>query len=141
MRDWGLADREREATVVGSNNFAVSGRLAADGGALVANDMHLGIRVPNTWYRASLEWPDPSSPEGRNRIGGVTLPGVPAVVVGSNTHVAWGFTNTCADWSDIVLLDADPARPDAYLTPQGWRVFERHDEVIEIAGQAPERQT
>ena len=135
-----LDDGERETAAVGSNSFAVSGRLTADAGALVANDMHLGIRVPNTWYRASLEWPDPSNPEGPNRISGVTLPGVPAVVVGSNTYVAWGFSNTYADWSDIVLLDVDPARPNAYLTPQGWRAFERHDEVIEIAGQSPEHQ-
>ena len=135
-----LAEGDREAIALGSNSFAVSGRLTAGGGALVANDMHLGIRVPNTWYRASLAWSDPSSPEGPSQISGVTLPGVPAVVVGSNTHVAWGFTNTHADWSDIVLLDVDPDRPDAYLTPQGWRAFERYDEVIEIAGQSPEHQ-
>ena len=139
----GIGDRgsgvgERESFALGSNSFAVSGRLTADGGALVANDMHLGIRVPNTWYRATLEWPDSSSPAEPNRITGVTLPGVPAVVVGSNTHVAWGFTNTYADWSDIVLLDVDPARPNAYLEPQGWREFERHDEVIEIAGRPSE---
>jgi penicillin amidase len=133
--------RERETAAIGSNSFAVAGRLTPDGGALVANDMHLGIRVPNTWYRASLEWSDPSSPDGPSQITGVTLPGVPAVVVGSNTHVAWGFTNTYSDWSDIVLLDVDPDRPNAYLTPQGWRTFERHDEVIEIAGQPPEPQT
>ena len=135
---WDLGFAQREA--LGSNSFAVSGRLTADGGALVANDMHLGIRVPNTWYRAALEWPDPSNPAEPNRITGVTLPGVPAVVVGSNTHVAWGFTNTYADWSDIVLLEVDPARPNGYLTPQGWREFERHDEIIEVAGEASEHQ-
>jgi penicillin G amidase len=131
---------ERESAAVGSNNFAIAGRLTADGGALVANDMHLTIRVPNTWYRAAFEWPDPSSPNEPNRLIGVTLPGVPAVVVGSNTHVAWGFTNTYADWSDIVLLDVDPARPGGYLTPHGWRAFERHAEVIQVAGQADEHQ-
>jgi len=68
-------------------------------------------------------------------LSGVTLPGVPAVVVGSNTHVAWGFTNTYADWSDIVLLDVDPSRPDRYRTPDGWKTFERHHEVLKIAGQ------
>ena len=136
----GLDTDERDAAAIGSNSFAVAGHLAADGGALLANDMHLGIRVPNTWYRASLEWSAPSRPGGRSQISGVTLPGVPAVVVGSNTHVAWGFTNTYADWSDIVLLDVDPERPDAYLTPQGWQAFERHDEVIEVAGQTPQRQ-
>src|SRR4030095_16238245 len=110
---------ETESAAVGSNNFAISGRLTADGGALVANDMHLTLRVPNTWYRAAFEWPDPSNSNEPNRLIGVTLPGVPAIVVGSNTHVAWGFTNTYADWSDIVLLDIDPARPGGYLTPHG----------------------
>jgi penicillin amidase len=137
---WDLGFDDGEAAAVGSNNFAVSGRLTADGGALIANDMHLSIRVPNIWYRASLEWPDPSNPAEPNRVIGVTLPGVPAVVVGSNTHIAWGFTNTYADWSDIVLLDVDPARPGGYLSPHGWREFERYDEVIPVAGQADEHQ-
>jgi penicillin amidase len=131
---------EPEAAAVGSNNFAVSGRLTADGGALVANDMHLTIRVPNTWYRAALEWPDPENPNDMQRVIGVTLPGVPPVVVGSNTYVAWGFTNTYADWSDIVLLDIDPARPGGYLTPHGWRPFERHEEVIGVAGEDDQHQ-
>ena len=141
-RQWdsGLTERGREAIAIGSNSLAVAGRLTADGGALVANDMHLSIRVPNTWYRASLEWPDSSAPDGRQRLTGVTLPGVPALVAGSNTHVAWGFTNTYADWSDIILLDVDAERPGAYLTPDGWREFERHEEVIEVAGGDPERQ-
>jgi penicillin amidase len=120
---------------VGSNNWVVSGQLTADGGALLANDMHLSVRVPNTWYRAALEWPDPGNPSEPHRLIGITLPGYPALVVGSNTHVAWGFTNTYADWSDIVVLDVDPADPNRYRTPDGWRSFERFDEVIRIAGQ------
>lgn len=124
--DWD-SFRGREAAV-GSNNFAVSGALTANGGALVANDMHLTIRVPNIWYRAELEWPD-------HRLIGITLPGVPALVVGSNTHVAWGFTNTYADWSDIILLETDDAHPNQYRAPDGWRTFESHDEVIRVAGQ------
>jgi penicillin amidase len=129
------SDADGEAAAVGSNSFAVSGRLTADGRALVANDMHLTVRVPNTWYRAALEWSDPATPGEPQRVIGVTLPGVPPVVVGSNTYVAWGFTNTYADWGDIVLLDVDPARPGGYLTSHGWRAFERHDEVIAVAGE------
>ena len=125
-----------EESAVGSNNWAVAGRLTADGGALIANDMHLGIRVPNTWYRAAWEWPAPSGDEGPgHRLYGVTLPGVPAMVVGSNTHVAWGFTNTYADWSDIVVLDTDPQKPDMYRTPGGWRRMETFDETFDIPGQ------
>jgi penicillin G amidase len=119
---------------VGSNNWVVAGRLTTDGAPLVANDMHLAVRVPNTWYRASLEWPDPSSPSGPLRLIGITLPGTPALVVGSNTHVAWGFTNTYADWSDLILLEVDPQDSTRYRTPDGWRNFERYDEVIEVAG-------
>jgi len=133
---------------VGSNSFAVAGSLTNDGAALVANDMHLAVRVPNTWYRAMLEWTDrsarlqadrsvrlqPDQSVTTHRLIGVTLPGVPALVTGSNTHVAWGFTNTYADWTDIVLLDIDPASPDRYRTPDGWRTFEHHDEVVRIAG-------
>jgi len=137
----GVDDRERERAAVGSNSFVVAGRLAATGRPIVANDMHLTIRVPNTWYRASLEWPDAANPEQLHRLTGVTLPGVPAVVVGSNSHVAWGFTNAYADWGDIIPIDVDPARPNQYLTPQGWREFERHEETIEVAGGQSERQT
>lgn len=123
---------------LGSNNWAVAGRFGAHGGAIVANDMHLAVRVPNTWYRALLEWPsaDPAAP---HRLVGLTLPGLPTIVAGSNTHVAWGFTNTYADWSDIVLLEVDPSRPDQYRTPAGWRRFDRHVEVIAVAGKPAER--
>ena len=116
---------------IGSNSFAVSGRLTSDGRALVANDMHLTVRVPDTWYRAVLRWPS-------HVLAGLTLPGFPSLVAGSNTHVAWGFTNTYADWSDIVLIDVDPSNPERYKTPEGWRTLEHHDETIRVAGQADE---
>jgi penicillin amidase len=132
LQEWDPATRRDSA--LGSNNWAVSGQLTADRRAIVANDMHLAIRVPNTWYRAAMEWPDANEPGGRHRVIGVTLPGVPAVVVGSNTHVAWGFTNTYADWSDIVRLEVDPANRRRYRTPDGWRDFESHDEIIRVTG-------
>jgi penicillin amidase len=139
-REDDLSALERDAAALGSNNFAVAARLTDGHGALLANDMHLTIRVPNTWYRAFLEWPDAANPAESHRLIGVTLPGVPALVVGSNTHVAWGFTNTYADWSDIVLLDMDPAQPNRYKTPDGWREFDRHMETLNIAGQPSQQQ-
>ena len=98
--------------------------------------MHLFIRVPNTWYRASMEWPDSANPADPHRLIGVTLPGVPALVTGSNTHIAWGFTNTYADWGDLIELDTDPASPNRYRTPDGWRDFEHFDETIDVDGRA-----
>ena len=126
-------DRE----VLGSNNWAVAGSHTADGHALLANDMHLGIRVPNTWYRASIVRPDGAG--GEIRITGVSLPGTPAIVVGSNGHVAWGFTNSYGDWNDLVVLEVDPRNPDVYRTPQGPRRFERVEELIQVKGEAPVR--
>ena len=130
---WDLGFAAREA--LGSNNWAVSGALTSDGRAIIANDMHLFIRVPNTWYRAAMEWPD-STAESPHRLVGVTLPGVPALVTGSNMHVAWGFTNTWADWGDLVELEIDPSNPNRYRTPSGWREFEKFDEKIAVAGAA-----
>ena len=107
----GIAPRPPEK---GSNNFAVAGRLTATGSALVANDMHLGLSVPNIWYRARLRARD-----GGLDLIGVTLPGTPFLVVGSNTHVAWGFTDGYIEAGDAVVLE--PAQNDTkqYLTPDG----------------------
>ena len=103
-----LAD---ESAIIGSNNWAVDGAHSDNGHALVANDMHLGIGVPNIWYRASMTMPDPSDALGTLRLTGITLPGLPGLVVGSNGHVAWGFTNSGGDWSDLVRIDPDPRDP------------------------------
>jgi len=119
---------------IGSNNWAVSGALTSHGGAILANDMHLRLSVPNPWYRMTLMWPGNDPADAPHRVTGVTLPGGPAIIVGSNGHVAWGFTNTEGDWSDLVIVEVDPGDPDRYLTPDGYRSFERHEELIEVRG-------
>ena len=116
----------------GSNNWAVAGRLTADGGAIVANDMHLGLSAPNIWYRASMHWREPRP----RRLTGVTLPGVPSLVAGSNGDVAWGFTNSTGDWSDLVIVERDPANANRYRTPSGMRSIETLHETIEVKGGA-----
>jgi penicillin amidase len=131
---WDVGVDSRDSAV-GSNNCAVSGRLTEDGAALLANDMHLAVRVPNTWYRAAYAWNDPDP----HLMVGATLPGHPAMVIGSNTNVAWGFTNSYGDFADVLLVDTDPQQPDRYRTPQGWRSFEHYDEVIKVAGDQDDR--
>ena len=117
----------------GSNNFALAGARVAGGGAMVANDMHLGLMVPNTWYRASLVLP------GRT-VTGVTLPGLPGITVGSNGDVAWGFTDAYLDSNDVVIVETDPADPARYRVPDGngWERFETVRETIPVAGGRPE---
>ncbi|MGH8118971.1 MAG: penicillin acylase family protein [Rhodanobacteraceae bacterium] len=120
-------------TGVGSNGFAVGGALAG-GGALLANDPHLHLRVPNIWYRARLRYPDPTDPKRMIDLNGVTLPGAPAMVIGSNGHIAWGFTNTEGDWMDWVRVTRNPKNLLQYRTPAGWATIVKHDETIRVKG-------
>ncbi|MFC5435611.1 penicillin acylase family protein [Rhodanobacter umsongensis] len=119
----------------GSNNFAVAGTLTGSGAAMLANDMHLGLRVPNIWFRTRLRYPDASAPHGQRDVNGVSLPGTPAIVVGSNGQIAWGFTNSYGDWQDWVRVLRDPADPTRYKVPDGWARIESHDEHIRVKGQ------
>ena len=112
---------------VGSNNWAVDGSKTVDGRVIVANDIHIGLSVPNLWYRASLRY-------GNVKTAGIVLPGVPATIIGSNGHVAWGLTNISGDFLDLVQLEINPENPDEYKTPSGWRRFEVVDEQINIKG-------
>jgi penicillin amidase len=119
----------------GSNNWAVDAAHSANGLAMVADDMHLEIAVPNIWYRMRLEFPDAKGEA--SAVTGVALPGTAGIVAGSNGHVAWGFTNTQADWNDLVLVEPG-VKPNTYLTPEGPKEFERVTETIHIKG-APSR--
>jgi penicillin amidase len=122
----------------GSNNFAVAGALTDTGAAMLANDMHLGLRVPDIWFRTRLRYPDAGAPGGTRDAVGVTLPGTPALVVGSNGQIAWGFTNSYGDWMDWVRVVRDPADAGRYEVPDGWATIEHHAERIHVKG-APDR--
>jgi penicillin amidase len=89
-----------EGCAAGSNNWVISGRHTASGMPLLANDMHLGLLVPNIWYMADLQAPG-------YHVSGVTLPGTPGVIAGHNEHVAWGFTALYADVQDLYIEKLD----------------------------------
>ncbi|QTL36590.1 penicillin acylase family protein [Pseudoalteromonas viridis] len=92
-----------EFPLYGSNNWAVTGQHTKTGAAMLSDDMHLGLNAPAIWYRAQLNYDtDTNQPV---QVTGVTLPGAPAVVVGSNNHIAWGFTNGYLDTADWIQLD------------------------------------
>ncbi|WP_223619345.1 penicillin acylase family protein [Lysobacter sp. ESA13C] len=115
---------------IGSNNFAVAGSVTADRRAIVADDMHLGLRAPNLWFRARLRYADPRVPGGRIDASGFTLPGLPALVVGSNGHVAWAFTNSYGDWADW-SREPGCAGDAKAATCAGLRI---HEELIAVKG-------
>jgi penicillin G amidase len=114
----------------GSNAWVLAGSRTRTGAPLLANDPHLGLQAPGVWYLAHLRTPEAE-------LIGATLPGVPAIVLGHNGAVAWGFTNTGADVEDLFIERLDPADPGRYLTPAGSAPFAARDEVIRVKGAAP----
>ncbi len=109
--------------VNGSNDWVVSGAHTVTGKPLLSNDMHLGHQMPNLWYEAHLK-------AAGIDVAGVTLPGMPYVIVGHNQRIAWGFTNVGPTVADAFLerFNAD----GAYQTPQGWQQPEYRQEVIHV---------
>jgi penicillin G amidase len=116
-----------DAPLPGSNSWVVAGSLSSSGKAIIASDMHLPIAVPNTFYRARLVVTGADAID----VSGVSLPGTPLIVAGSNGSVAWAFTNSYGDWSDAVLI-RDGEKADTYRTSAGPRRFDTHRELIHV---------
>lgn len=124
-----------DAVDAGSNSWAVAGAHSSTGAALVANDMHLGQRVPTIWYHARLRLRLPGgqfSPD----LNGVTLPGTPLLVAGSNGHIAWGFTNSYGKWLDVTPLPCTVQGEQVRLAAPGAAPLRLAHEQIRVKGAA-----
>jgi penicillin amidase len=117
--------------VRGSNAWAVSGKHTASGKAMVANDLHLPFGMPPTFYRAAL---DVRGDGTACSLSGITLPGFPFLLAGTNGEVAWGFANAATDAVDLIRLDQTGLRPDEYRTAGGVKAFDRERETIRVRG-------
>jgi penicillin G amidase len=114
--------------VPGSNNWVVSGEHTATGKPLLSNDMHLGHSIPDIWYEAHLTKGDGEDFD----VAGVTLPGLPFVMVGHNRRIAWGLTNLSPDVQDLFIEQSDSNGDIA--TPEGWKAPRISHEVIHVKG-------
>lgn len=118
---------------IGSNSWAVSGKLTTTGMPLLANDPHLGIQMPSIWYQVGLHC-RPKSEACPFSVGGFSFAGVPGVVIGHNDRIAWGFTNTGPDVMDLYILKVNPANPNQYEFNGNWLDFETQTETVRVAG-------
>jgi penicillin amidase len=114
-----------EISVNGSNDWVVSGAHTVTGKPLLSNDMHLGHQMPNLWYEAHLR-------SGAFDVAGVTLPGMPYVVVGHNQRIAWGFTNVGPTVTDVYIENFNAQ--GAYQTPTGWVQADHRAEIVHVKG-------
>jgi penicillin amidase len=114
---------------IGSNSWAISGKLTNTGKPLLANDPHLGIQMPSIWYQIGMR-----CAECGYEVAGFSFAGVPGVVIGHNAKIAWGFTNTGPDVMDLFIEKVNPDNPNQYEVNGAWVDFETREEQIKTAG-------
>jgi penicillin amidase len=114
----------------GVERFAAAPSRSAAGGAILANDPHLGLTAPTIWYLARLEL-------STGGVIGATIPGMPIILAGRSERLAWGLTTAYLDDIDLYVEELNPENPEEYRTPDGWAEFETRREIIEIDGEAP----
>lgn len=111
----------------GSNAWAVSGAHTVSGKPLLSNDMHLEYSIPGIWYMTALQAPG-------LHVVGVSLPGVPGVIVGHNEQIAWGVTNLHFDVQELYTEKLDSAS-GRYLFKGQIEQAQLERETIRVKGQ------
>ena len=118
---------------IGSNSWVVSGDKTSTGAPILANDPHLGSSMPSVWYQVGLHCRD-TGDSCPFDITGFSFAGLPAVVIGHNAQIAWGFTNLGPDVTDFYM---ERLKGNKYLSDEQWHDLDKRDEVIEVAGSDP----
>ncbi len=122
-----LPDAEIDPYLMGSNNWAVSGARTQSHHAILANDPHLNLTLPSIWYQVQVHTP-------QQNCYGVSLPGVPGIIIGFNEDIAWGVTNVSHDVSDWYEVKwANPERTKYDLDGE-IREVQKRIETIGIKG-------
>jgi penicillin amidase len=124
-----FALEETDSFRPGSNNWVVSGQHTVSGKPLLSNDMHLDHQMPNLWFEAHLRTTQTTD---NFDVAGVTLPGVPFVIVGHNQRIGWGFTNVGPTVEDDFIEEFNAQ--GQYKTPAGWVDAQHRQETIHVKG-------
>ena len=127
---WDVPLLPRSARDIGSNNWAVSGSKTSSGNPILCNDPHLPLNLPSLWMEIQIHTPDMN-------VYGVSLPGLPGVVLGFNENVAWGWTNAShdvLDWYEVQWTGPDKTH---YVFDGVERQAEQVVEAILVKGQKP----
>ncbi len=111
----------------GSNQWVVAGSRTGSGLPLLANDTHMLLQIPAIWYQVHLDG-------GDYHVSGVSLTGLPGIVVGHNERCAWGMTTAWQDAQDLYVERLNPANPHQYEFQGAWLDAEVISEEIRVKG-------
>jgi len=133
----GTLPEETDSFRPGSNDWVVSGQHTVSGKPLLSNDMHLDHQMPNLWFAAHLRMNggrmNSGTTSGGFDVAGVTLPGIPFVIVGHNQRIGWGFTNVGPTVEDDFIEEFNAQ--GQYKTPAGWAEPQHRQETIHVKGE------
>ena len=111
-------------THLGSNNWIVNSQMSVSGKPIIANDPHLAYRAPGIWYAAVIKSP-------KWNAAGVTLPGVPGIVIGKNDNISWTLTNIMTDETDFYFETLDSSQTK-YLLDGEWKDLNISEDTIKV---------
>lgn len=99
---------------VGSNEWGIGGQHTDTGRPMIANDPHLALDIPSTFYPMALQG-------GAINVIGMGFPGAPYVIQGHTAEMAWGSTNNPMDVTDAFIEEIvmDPTAPAGLSTRHG----------------------
>lgn len=115
---------------IGSNAWVVAAKFSPNGLATIANDPHLGLDMPSLWYAVEIHG-------ARLRASGMSLAGLPVIMLGRNEHVAWGVTNMMADTMDLYFEEVNAEDSTLYRRGDAWKKFDSHVETIQVKADFP----
>lgn len=113
-----------------SNAWGAATSRSAAGGTLLASDPHMGFAAPGSWYLARLELQ-------QGGVIGATIPGIPAVLSGRSESLGWGITASYLDDQDVYVEALNPANPEEYRTPEGYKPFRTRKTILDVAEAKP----
>jgi len=118
----------------GSNSWVLSGELTDTGKPYLCNDPHLNLLAPSIWYQIYLECPG-------FRVQGVSVPGLPTVMIGHNEKIGWGMTLAFSDIQDVFIEQFEGEKSHRYLQEGEWKEAKVYEEVIQIKDGADHLET
>jgi penicillin G amidase len=109
-----------------SNGWVIHGSRTASGRPILANDPHLAIEMPSVWWEVHVV-------SDTLNVAGVTIPGIPFIVIGHNERLGWGLTNVGSDVQDFFVEQLDPSR-QRYRIGDEWVPLETRRHEIRVSG-------